>query len=465
MYSEYKKPVIHFLTNHVTMNDVANVCIASGGRPIMADAIDEFETIIASVQGLVINIGTADQARFDKIYEAFFIARRLKKPILLDPVGCSASLFRLNHCLKLLKEGVTILKCNGQEARALVEEKVGPVFCGVDSQERWPDENKEWAQRLWKRQASKHPDLIVIVTGAIDYIVSAAGCDAVYGGSILQQRISGAGCMLNSLLITHYARKRQQEYTEMNGHACLIKALGCMNRSSEIASRWIHNQSNLGTYKQRLIDEIAKRNTPIYLITPEMKDEKQFTSICLSKTEEALRYGVAYLQYRVKNKTWQDKLRESRQLQILAKRYGTTFIINDDIKLAQTIGADGVHLGIHDVSIQQARKELGDMAVIGATAKTLKQAQQAFELGADYLGVGALFPSPTKKEAIGMCLETLQAIYAKISLPLYGIGGITAENLTYEQSNNLDGIAMVSGIYQNTMENIGLTIKQIKQRF
>ena len=442
------------------MQDVANMCLASGGRPIMSDATKEFEEIIPKVDGVVINIGTADASRFEKMDHAHRIAMEYNKILLLDPVGCSASLFRLNHCIKALKTGgISILKCNTQEAKALINEEISPIFYGVDSQTVNGEQHNDLVLNLWKKYRVYNLEIIVIITGATDYVASSKGIWEVTGGSVLQERISGTGCMLNSLIITRVCG------SNLDRHEVILKALECMNRSSQSAAQGIRNQQRIGLYKQHLLDEVAKRNAPIYLITQESVDEQAFLYSCLPKTELALQSGVGYLQYRVKHKTWEEKLKESRQLQALARKYGTTFIINDDVKLAKEIGADGVHLGIHDTSIRETRLELGQNAVIGATAKTIEQAHCAEEKGANYLGVGALFSSPTKKDAISMDLATLQSIYDHVSLPLYGIGGITPNLLTQVHTRYLDGVAMVSTIYQEKNENIAKRIHQIKNKF
>ncbi|MDF1618500.1 thiamine phosphate synthase [Petrocella sp. FN5] len=460
MHLETKKPIIHFLTNYVTMADVANMCIASGGRPIMSEASMEYEEIIPKVDGVVINIGTADQMRFNKMDYAHQIAKEHNKILLLDPVGCSASRFRMNQSIKALKNGgVSILKCNTQEAKALLNEKISTTFYGVDSQIDVGDKHNELAQNLWKKYEVFNLEFIVVITGATDYVASSKGVWALTGGSVLQQRMTGTGCMLNSLIITRVCA------SSMDRHEAILKALDCMKRSSQMAAQEIAHQQRLGLYKQQLMDEVAKRNAPIYLITQETENERAFRSTCLSKTQLALQSGVGYLQYRVKHKTWEEKLKESRQLQAMARRYGTTFIINDDVELAKEIRADGVHLGIHDTSIREARRKLGPNVVIGATAKTLEQARYAADYGADYLGVGALFSSPTKQDAIPMNLPTLQSIYNHVPLPLYGIGGITANLLSQEHTRYLDGVAMVSTIYQEKKENIAKRIHQIKKKF
>lgn len=460
MHLTSKKPIIHFLTNYVTMQDVANMCIASDGRPIMSEATMEFEEIIPKVDGVVINIGTADQVRFDKMDYAQCIAKAHNKILLLDPVGCSASRFRLDYCIQSLKNGgISILKCNVEEAQALLNEKISTTFNGVDSQMATGDRHNELVLNLWKKYEVFNLEFIVIITGATDYVASSKGVKALTGGSILQQRITGTGCMLNSLIITRVCGSR------LDRHEAILKAIVCMNRSSQMAAEWVHHQQRIGLYKQQLMDEVAKRSAPIYLITQETEDEQTFLCACLPKTKIALQSGVGYLQYRVKHKAREEKLKESRQLQALAREYGTTFMINDDVRLAKEIGADGVHLGIRDSTIREARLELGPNAVIGATAKTMEQAHYAAKYGADYLGVGALFSSPTKKDALPMDLKTLQSIYNHVPLPLYGIGGITPKRLTQEHSRYLDGVAMVSAIYQEKNENITKKIYQIKENF
>ncbi|MCF8019698.1 MAG: thiamine phosphate synthase [Vallitaleaceae bacterium] len=460
MYLASKKPIIHFLTNYVTMQDVANMCIASGGRPIMSDASMEFEEIIPKVDGVVINIGTADQLRFDKMDHAHRIAKEHNKILLLDPVGCSASRFRLDYCIQSLKNGgISILKCNAHEAKTLLNEEISPTFLGVDSQTVMGEQHHELVRNLWKKFEVYNLELIVIITGATDYVASSKGAWELTGGSVLQQRITGSGCMLNSLIITRVCA------SSMDRHEAILKALDCMNRSSQMAAKWIVHQQRIGLYKQQLLDEVAKRSAPIYLITQETVDEQTFLYSCMPKTKLALQSGVGYLQYRVKDKGWEEKLKESRQLQALAREYGTTFIINDDVRLAKEIGANGVHLGIQDISIREARFELGPNAVVGATAKTIQQARCAAKNGADYLGVGALFSSPTKKDALPMDLTTLQSIYNHVSLPLYGIGGIAPNLLTQEYTKYLDGVAMVSTIYQEKNENITKKIHQIRENF
>jgi len=459
-------PRVHFLTNAVTMNDVANICIACGGSPMMAEAVEEFAEIIPRMDGLVLNTGTADNARWEKIVHAHRIAVTNDKPILFDPVGCSGSTFRLKRCLDLLNRGgVTVLKCNYNEAKALVQEQVNANFFGVDSEQANLDTVQEWAKSLWEKYAKLHLGLVVVITGSTDVIVSQYGCECVEGGAVQQRYITGSGCMLGSLLMTKLCRHRLNLETKTDDHYVIKKGLVCMKRSSMMAAASIKGQRALGNYKVHLIDHVAKRQGPIYLITTEAKDADAFSKDCLPKTKKAIEAGVAMLQYRVKHKSWEEKLFESRQLQKLARDHGVTFIINDDLELATTIGADGIHLGSNDCSVARARQMLGPLAVIGATAKTVEQACRAMEQGASYLGVGALFPSPTKPDALAMNLHTLEEIHAHVPLPLYGIGGVTQEKLSSQYTELLDGVAMVSAVYKENTENIFNVINAFQQLF
>ena len=110
-------------------------------------------------------------------------------------------------------------------------------------------------------------------------------------------------------------------------------------------------------------------------------------------------------------------------------------------------GADGVHVGVEDMAVAEIRKRVPDDFIIGATAKTIEQAQIAERDGADYLGVGAVFPSPTKKNAIRITTEQLKAITSSVSIPSVAIGGISANNVTEIKDGGMCGIAVVSAIF------------------
>ncbi len=202
-----------------------------------------------------------------------------------------------------------------------------------------------------------------------------------------------------------------------------------------------------------------KFENELYLISKQYPD----FNILIEKTEQALREGISIFQYRSKEKNKNLLHDEAIKIKELCDKYNASLIINDRVDIAKEVGADGVHLGQDDTSIKEARDILGEDVIIGATAKTVEDAVRCYEEGADYLGVGALFPSPTKLDAVQIKLKTLIDIKNAVPIPIVGIGGITAENLSKEINENVDSIAVISEIYDS--KNIKDAIKKLKDAF
>ena len=167
----------------------------------------------------------------------------------------------------------------------------------------------------------------------------------------------------------------------------------------------------------------------------------------LEQIEEALAGGVTLLQLREKALDPEAFLQEAVEACRLCHRYGVPLIINDNVDVALGSGADGVHVGLEDAPVQQIRRRTGSDFIIGATAKTVEQARLAEASGADYLGVGAVFPSPTKKTAIRITNAQLREICASVRIPAVAIGGINAENALEICGCGARGIAVVSAIF------------------
>jgi thiamine-phosphate pyrophosphorylase len=160
----------------------------------------------------------------------------------------------------------------------------------------------------------------------------------------------------------------------------------------------------------------------LYGVTdPAFTGEKTLTE----QIEEALCAGVTLLQLREKS-LWTNVLSWKKPLLVreLTKHYGIPLIINDDVEIALKCGADGVHVGQDDLSPLEVRRLIGPDRILGVTAKNVSQAKKAFMDGADYIGSGAIFPSPTKKDAIPLTLEQLSAICRSVPIPVTAIGGI-----------------------------------------
>ena len=163
--------------------------------------------------------------------------------------------------------------------------------------------------------------------------------------------------------------------------------------------------------------------------------------------EEALKGGVTMVQLREKQLSEDELVAEAIQIKELCHRYEVPLIINDNVDAALKSGADGVHVGIEDAPVSEIRKRAGGDFIIGATAKTTEQAKAAEAAGAEYLGVGAVFPSPTKKNAIRITPQDLREICGSVAIPAVAIGGITGDNVSEIKGGGMAGVAVVSAIF------------------
>lgn len=166
-----------------------------------------------------------------------------------------------------------------------------------------------------------------------------------------------------------------------------------------------------------------------------------------SVVKESLEGGVTFLQLREKELDEEHFLEEARELQKLCREYQVPFVINDNVDIAATINADGVHVGQSDMEAGDVRAKLGPNKIIGVTAKTVEQAVLAQERGADYLGVGAVFHTDSKADAKEISFDTLKDICRAVSIPVIAIGGITEENVRELAGSGICGIAVISAIY------------------
>ena len=185
-------------------------------------------------------------------------------------------------------------------------------------------------------------------------------------------------------------------------------------------------------------------NLRLYLITDEYclpPGRNLFDAV-----EEALQAGVTLVQYREKNGQGKGMLEKARKLIALCHKYNVPLLVNDRLDIAILSGADGVHLGLDDIPVAEARRLAGEDFLIGATAHNVEEALAAEKAGADYLGCGAVFATHTKKDTVPLGLDGLQAIRQAVRIPIAGIAGITTENYQQVLGTGADGVAVVSGI-------------------
>ena len=166
----------------------------------------------------------------------------------------------------------------------------------------------------------------------------------------------------------------------------------------------------------------------------------------ISQVEAALKGGATFIQLREKNLDDKAFYQEALEIQKLCKEYKVPFVINDNVELAKKIGADGVHVGQSDMEALDVRKVLGDDKIIGVS----EQAELAEKHGADYLGVGAVFPTGSKNDATEVSFEMLQEICEHVHIPVIAIGGITRDNVVELSQSGICGIAVISAIFGQT---------------
>lgn len=205
--------------------------------------------------------------------------------------------------------------------------------------------------------------------------------------------------------------------------------------------------------------EFNKETLLLYAVTDRTWVGKQ---TLYEQIEDALKGGVTLVQLREKALAYDAFVQEAREVKALCAQYGVPLIINDNVEVALAAGADGVHVGIEDAPVAQIRARAGADFIIGATCKTVAQAQAAEKAGADYMGVGAVFPSPTKQNAIRITTQQLKEICASVAIPAVAIGGITYENMQELAGGGMDGIAVVSAIF--AAEDIQTSTAKLKER-
>lgn len=202
-----------------------------------------------------------------------------------------------------------------------------------------------------------------------------------------------------------------------------------------------------------------KIDTSLYLVTSRYGESE---SVFLQKIEEACKNGVTLVQLREKELTTSAYYSLAQKVKNVTDYYQIPLIIDDRVDICLAIDASGVHIGDDELPTEVTRQLIGDK-ILGVSAKNVSQAQEAQMSGADYLGIGAMFSTTTKKDAQTTSFETLQQITQEISIPVVAIGGITEERITNFNHINIQGIAIVSEIMKAS--NIGEKVGQMRAKF
>jgi thiamine-phosphate pyrophosphorylase len=205
--------------------------------------------------------------------------------------------------------------------------------------------------------------------------------------------------------------------------------------------------------------KIKKEDMLLYIVT----DRTWLGDHTLAdQVEKTLQSGATFLQLREKDLSYDEFVELAYQIKTIANRYHVPFVINDNIDVAQAVGADGVHIGQTDEDILKVRDQLGPEKIIGLSAHTTEEAILAEQLGADYIGVGAIFPTNTKLDANAVSYSTLQDICKSVTIPVVAIGGISKENISKLSGSGVDGVAVISAVF--AQPDISYATKDLLER-
>lgn len=246
-----KAPLIHNITNYVTVNDVANIILACGASPIMADEIEEVEEITSICNGLNINIGTLNARTIPAMMAAGKKAQELNHVILLDPVGAGASTLRTNTALKLMEQiKFTVIRGNMSEIKALHQQ--GGDSRGVDvcEADKVTEDNLQETARFLQQFSRLH-GCIVAVTGAIDLVTDGEQVYVLRNGRPEMGQITGTGCQLSGLMTAYLAANPEKPLE------AAVTAVAAMGAAGEAAFVHMKEYEGNSTYRNRIIDAIC----------------------------------------------------------------------------------------------------------------------------------------------------------------------------------------------------------------
>ncbi len=443
-----KKPLIEQVTNYVTINDCANVTLAIGASPVMGDGFEEVDQMTMISDALVINYGVINGASLKTMIKAGKTANKHNIGIVLDPVGVGATQFRNEAIVDLLTQvHPRIIKGNASEIMSL---------SGMNTKSKGVDSSADSLEAIDAAlKVARDHRCVCAVTGRIDIITDGRYIVKIYNESDLLSYITGTGCMITSLAASFLG----------GGASPLVSAVGGILAMSiageEAAIRENEENNGIASYREDVMNNIYKFNQysirdlanievekveykyPLYLVTDEKacKGKDFYESV-----EASIRGGAKIVQLREKNMDTRDFFKRALKLKEICHKHGVDFVINDRLDIAIAVDADGVHLGQSDMPIQKAKEILGHKKIIGISAKNMEEALEAQKYGADYIGVGAIFATDTKKDSGLIDLETLKEMTDQINIPVLAIGGIGLGKLGYLKDTGIDGICVISDI-------------------
>ncbi len=431
-----RNPLVLNLTNAVVTNFTANALLSLGASPLMAGAPEEIEDLVAIAGAVVLNIGTLDGPQLHAMEIAAKRAAALGRPLVLDPVGVGATPFRRRSVERLLTTGaVRVLRGNASEILALGGETSRAK--GVDSGDAVAD-----AVRAARRLSDAYR-CVVAVSGPVDQVVSGSRRARLRGGDPLMTKVTGLGCSASALVGAFLGAGLDPfgagvAALEVNSVAGSIAAAGAAGpgRFAPLYLDALHALS---------AETLAARGTPdlgLYLVFDAATDSPHGPERLFDAAADA---GARVVQIRGKALDDEALLALTKLAVASLRPRGVRVLVNDRVEVARRAEADGVHLGAGDEAWTSARQRLGARALIGVSVESLDEARALEEADIDYLGVSAIFPTPTKGDLRTLWgLEGLRRLRAESSHRLVAIGGLDESNAFEVARSGADGLAFVS---------------------
>ena len=251
-------PLVHCITNYVTVNDCANILLACGGSPIMADDEQEVEEITTVCDGLTINIGTLNSRTVESMMLAGKRANALGHPILLDPVGVGASALRTRTAIELLENvKFTVVRGNISEIKTLVLGSGNTKGVDANVADAVTEENRKRVI-AFAGEFSRKTGAVVVITGAVDLVVGGKRAYVIRNGHPMMSKVTGTGCMLSAMMAAYLTANKG---TPVQAAAAAVCAMGIAGERAYEKMLAVHGGS--GSYRMFLMDEISNMNAEI----------------------------------------------------------------------------------------------------------------------------------------------------------------------------------------------------------
>lgn len=253
-----KAPLVHSITNYVTVNDCANIILACGGSPIMADDINEVEEITSICSSLVINIGTLNKKTIASMIKAGKKANELGHPVILDPVGAGASRLRTETVFELLREiKFSVIRGNISEIKTVYKGSGTTKGVDADVNDVVNDNNLDEVV-VFAKELSKKTGAVIVITGAIDIVSDREKAYIIRNGHSMMSKITGTGCMLTTVIGSYCGAN----YDDILG--ATAAATCAMGLCGEIASnKMMAVDGGTSSFKTFLIDCMSKMNSEV----------------------------------------------------------------------------------------------------------------------------------------------------------------------------------------------------------